>query len=60
MFNSARRATSVAAFALSMVVTLGMLGAVQELAAQPGEAAMLAKQGQAHIAASTKLQPTKT
>ena len=60
MFNSIRRATSVAAFALSTVVTLGMLGVVQELASQPAVGAMMAKQGQTHVATTAKQQLPKT
>lgn len=60
MFNSARRTNFLTAFALSMVVTLGMLGAVQGLASKPGAEAMLAKQGQTQVADSAKLQPAKT
>jgi hypothetical protein len=60
MFNSTRRTNSLTAFALSTVVTLGMLGAVQGLASKPGAEAMLAKQGQTQVAASAKLQPAKT
>ncbi len=60
MSNSIRRTNSLAAFALSTFVTLGMLGAVQGLASKPGADAVLAKQAQTQLAVSAKLQPAKT
>lgn len=50
MYNPTRRTASVAAFTLSAVVTLSILGAIQQLATQPAADAMLAKQGQMQIA----------
>ncbi len=60
MYNSSRRTNSLTAFALSTVVTLGMLGTVHGLASKPVVDAMLVEQGQTQVAAFAKLQPAKT